>query len=225
MHAAGGGLPRRRRAGVGADAPLRRGVGVRRSLGGISPTIGSRRAVTVGDDAVLLVRGDDGTPARLLQRLPAPGPRAGAVRRDGPRPLDPVPVPRMALRARRHRCCRRPGSTRPDGFDKSEHGLVPVAVEEWHGWVMVNASGDAPPLSVFLGGIEARVADYEPERLVVGATHAYELDDQLEAHRRELPRVLPLPEHPSASCAASARRRAARTPSVTTGSGSAAGRT
>ena len=55
------------------------------------------------------------------------------------------------------------------------HGLVPVAVEEWHGWVMVNASATAPPVDEFLDGIEPHVADHEPERLVVGATHSYEL--------------------------------------------------
>ena len=42
-----------------------------------------------------------------------------------------------------------------------------------------------------------RVADHEPERLVVGGTHSLRAGGELEAARRELPGVLPLPEHPS----------------------------
>ena len=55
------------------------------------------------------------------------------------------------------------------------HGLVPVAVEDWHGWIMVNASGTAAPVDEFLDGIGPHLAGHEPERLVVGATHSYEL--------------------------------------------------
>ena len=75
----------------------------------------------------------------------------------------------------------------------------------------------APPVDEFLDGIEPHVADHEPERLVVGATHTYELATQLEADRRELPGVLPLPEHPPRAVRASARRRAARTTTATAG--------
>ena len=63
----------------------------------------------------------------------------------------------------------------PDGFDRAEHGLVAAHVDEWHGWIMVNAGGDAGHVDHFLDGIEPRVAEHQPERLVVGATHAYEL--------------------------------------------------
>ena len=52
---------------------------------------------------------------------------------------------------------------------------MPVAVEEWHGWTMVNVTGDAPPVDRFLAGIESHVAGHRPERLVVGAVHSYEL--------------------------------------------------
>ena len=136
--------------------------------------IGSRRAVTVGDDAVLLVRGDD---ARLrgfynvCQHHAHELAPCGATSH-GRSIHCPYHGWRYGLDGS---LLSTPRFDAPIGFDKSEHGLIPVAVEEWRGWVMVNASGDAPPLSVFLGDLDERVADYEPERLVVGATHSYEL--------------------------------------------------
>ena len=135
---------------------------------------GARRAVEVGDDAVLLVRGEDGvlrgfwnvcqhrahelapcgvTSEHRTIHCPYHGWRYGL---DGTL----LSTPRF---------------TAPADFERAQHGLVPVRTEEWHGWVMVNASSDAPPLEDFLAGIEPHVADHEPERLVVGATHTYEL--------------------------------------------------
>ena len=35
----------------------------------------------------------------------------------------------------------------PPDFDPNDFGLVGVRAEEWHGWVMVNVSGDAVPLA------------------------------------------------------------------------------
>ena len=161
--------------------------------------VGTRRAVTVGDDAVLLVRGDDGRTPRLLQRLPAPRPRAGALRSDGRRPLDPLPVPRLALRTRRHHCCRCRGSMPRTGSTSRSTALVPVAVEEWHGWVMVNASGDART-AVGVPRRPRRTGRRLRARAAGRRRHArVRAGDELEAHRRELPRVLPLPEHPSAA--------------------------
>jgi Rieske 2Fe-2S family protein len=61
------------------------------------------------------------------------------------------------------------------GFDPADEGLVSVRVEVWHGFVFVNASGDAPAFSRWVGELEAIVAPYEPERLKLGATHEYEI--------------------------------------------------
>ncbi len=54
----------------------------------------------VDDEPLIVVRGRDERPARLLQRLPSSrdGRRRGAVRQGGPLP---VPVPRLDLRPRR----------------------------------------------------------------------------------------------------------------------------
>jgi glycine betaine catabolism A len=62
-----------------------------------------------------------------------------------------------------------------DEFDRAEHGLVSLPVEVWHGMIFVDASGSAAPLEHGLGGLEALVAPYEPERLRVAARHEYEV--------------------------------------------------
>jgi Rieske 2Fe-2S family protein len=137
--------------------------------------VGSRRAVTVGDDAILLVRGDDGRLRgfyNVCQHRAHELAPCGATG-EGRSIQCPYHGWRYGLDGS---LLSTPRFDAPTGFDKTEHGLVPVAVEEWHGWVMINASGDAPPLAVYLAGLDERIADYEPERLVLGATHAYELE-------------------------------------------------
>jgi len=62
----------------------------------------------------------------------------------------------------------------PPGFDAADNGLVPLRVEEWNGWAMVNLSGDAPPLADHVGALDALLANYGCGELVVGATHTYE---------------------------------------------------
>ncbi len=59
------------------------------------------------------------------------------------------------------------------GFDKADHPLEGVRVEEWHGWVFVNATGDQIPFDEHVGNLEELVAPWEPERAFVGAEHGY----------------------------------------------------
>ena len=156
---------------------------------------GTRRALTVGDDTVLLVRGDDGelrgffNVCRHRAHELAP---CGST--SGQRSIQcPYHGWRYGLDGA---LLATPRFEAPDGFDRSEHALVPVAVEDWHGWTMVNVTGDAPPVDRFLAGIESHVAGHRPERLVVGADPLVRAGVQLEARRRELPGVPALPEHP-----------------------------
>lgn len=51
------------------------------------------------------------------------------------------------------------------GFDRSEFGLHPVALETWRGFVFVNLSPHPEPLAKALGGLPARVANYPLETL------------------------------------------------------------
>jgi glycine betaine catabolism A len=60
----------------------------------------------------------------------------------------------------------------PD-FRKDDHGLAPLPVEVWHGWVFVNGTGDAAPFAEHLGALAELVAPYAPERLRLAARHEY----------------------------------------------------
>ncbi|MEO3814284.1 aromatic ring-hydroxylating dioxygenase subunit alpha [Sphaerisporangium sp. B11E5] len=133
----------------------------------------SRTAVAVGDDSVLLVRDEHGTLRgfynvcrhRGHELLPC-GSRA-----TGRFIACPYHNWVYDLTGALHRLPRDHGGA----FDMSGLGLVPAAVEEWHGFVFVNASGDAPPLKEYLAGLEEIVAPYGMERLTVAASHEYDL--------------------------------------------------
>jgi glycine betaine catabolism A len=62
-----------------------------------------------------------------------------------------------------------------ENFDPAAVALLPVRHAEWGGWLFVNVSGDAPPFDDHLGALPARLENWECERLVVGATHRYDL--------------------------------------------------
>ncbi|MDQ1642332.1 MAG: glycine betaine catabolism [Actinomycetota bacterium] len=68
-----------------------------------------------------------------------------------------------------------PGMRDVAGFDRSEHGLVPLPAQAWHGWVFVNADGEGPDLQAHLGGLAGLVEPYAPERLVPLGSHDYEV--------------------------------------------------
>jgi Rieske 2Fe-2S family protein len=135
---------------------------------------GQRRALRVGDDSVLLVRGEDG----VLRGF------HNVCRHRGHelQPCDTM-VERGAIHCPYHAWTYgldgglrfTPRYEAPPGFDVADHSLVPVRIEEWRGWVMVNASGDAGPLADHLGDLDAELDRWAPERLTVAATHRYEL--------------------------------------------------
>ena len=52
-----------------------------------------------------------------------------------------------------------------DTLDKSEFPLVEARLAEWHGWLFLNASGDAPDLATHLGNLDIVVDGYRPEDL------------------------------------------------------------
>jgi Rieske 2Fe-2S family protein len=54
-------------------------------------------------------------------------------------------------------------------------GLVRLGVAEWGGWVFVNADRRAAPFPEHVGGLADLTANWECARLVVGATHHYDL--------------------------------------------------
>lgn len=68
-----------------------------------------------------------------------------------------------------------PTLTKSPGFDEADWPLQPVRVDDWHGWLFVNSSGDGQPLTAALGSLGNVLASYEPERLVTVAVHEYEI--------------------------------------------------
>jgi len=52
------------------------------------------------------------------------------------------------------------------GFQVSEHGLVPVRVEEWEGWLFANVSGDAGPLHEHVGNLAAYMEAWAPHEML-----------------------------------------------------------
>jgi Rieske 2Fe-2S family protein len=54
-------------------------------------------------------------------------------------------------------------------------GLIPLRVELWRGFVFVNVSGAAAPLSGWIGELDELAAGHELQRLRAAATHTYEL--------------------------------------------------
>jgi Rieske 2Fe-2S family protein len=60
-------------------------------------------------------------------------------------------------------------------FDPTEMGLLPVAHAEWGGWIFLDVNGTAGPFAEHLGDFADLAAAWEPERLVVGATHEYDV--------------------------------------------------
>jgi Rieske 2Fe-2S family protein len=61
------------------------------------------------------------------------------------------------------------------GFDKADYPLIAARIAEWHGWIFVNAAGDAPDLGEVVGNLDTLIEPWELERLFVGASHTYEI--------------------------------------------------
>ena len=59
------------------------------------------------------------------------------------------------------------------GFKVQDHGLVPVRVEEWEGWLFANLSSDAPPLHEHLGNLAEHIAAWAPREMVEAARMDY----------------------------------------------------
>lgn len=133
---------------------------------------GMQRADKVGDTSVLLVRQQDGTLAAF----------ANVCRHRG---HEILPCG-SSTQARAITCPYHSWSYKLDGelfsaagyggfgdFDMADFPLRPITVEEWHGWIFLDISGLAGPLSRHVTGLEERIAQYAPERLVVQGRHEY----------------------------------------------------
>ena len=68
-----------------------------------------------------------------------------------------------------------PGFGGSFGFDRGDYSLLPVRLAEWHGWVFLNASGDAVPFEEHVGDFGDRIANHSPGELVTAAGQSYEV--------------------------------------------------
>jgi glycine betaine catabolism A len=140
--------------------------------------IGAQRAVGSGPNAVLLVRGDDGSENGVVRafantcrhrghELLACG--ATAKRRN-------IVCPYHAWSYRLDgRLRNAPGFSDVDGFTPEEFGLAPLRMIDWHGWLFVDPSGTDVDFAAHVAGMEDVIAPYRPEDLTVVARHSYEL--------------------------------------------------
>jgi glycine betaine catabolism A len=137
--------------------------------------VGSQTAVKVGKGSVLLIRGED----QVLRAF------VNACRHRGHELL-----PCGATTAKRSVVCpyhawtykldggmrNAPHMDEVPGFDAGQYGLQTLPVTEWHGWVFVATSGDAPDFQEHIGALEPIIAPYAPENLHVAATHDYTIE-------------------------------------------------
>jgi Rieske 2Fe-2S family protein len=133
---------------------------------------GDQRAVRIGDEGILLVRGLDGILRGFFNTCRHRGHEL--LEAGGRRNLRAVKCPYHAwVYSLQGELAGAPRFGDVPGFRKDDFPLVPLAVAEWHGWVFANASGDAGPFEEHVGNLEELVAPWEPERLFVAETHAY----------------------------------------------------
>jgi glycine betaine catabolism A len=135
---------------------------------------GDRRAVRLGRESVLLVRGEGGS-LRAFYNV---------CRHRGHELLE---VGRSAsgrfVRCPYHAWCYSPdgelkgapGFGNVAGFDKADYSLVPVRLAEWQGWLFANAGGDAPPFEEHVGNLGEMIGNHRSGELVAGARRDYEV--------------------------------------------------
>ena len=86
-----------------------------------------------------------------------------------------------------------------DDFSLAEYGLEPVRLETWQGFVFVSLDPDAEPLEEWLGDLVPHLDRFDFGGAARRAHGDLRGRRELEVHRRELQRVLPLPGDPSRS--------------------------
>ncbi|MGH2723819.1 MAG: aromatic ring-hydroxylating oxygenase subunit alpha [Actinomycetota bacterium] len=139
------------------------------------PRPGDRRAVRVGTDAVLLVRGADRELRGFFNTCRHRGHElvscGGSV--EGGRYIRcpyhswtyDLDGSFRGAPAFRHR--------REWSRDDPDNALVPARVGEWAGWVFADCSGQAPPLRQHVGNLDEALRPYETARLAVAASDRY----------------------------------------------------
>jgi len=144
------------------------------------PAPGHFRTVRVGDESVLVVRGEDGALRAFLNVCRHRGAQLCPAERGQTR----------TLQCRYHawtygldgRLLRAPGLQDALDFDRGAFGLLPVALDTWEGLVWVSLGAAPPPLTDWILpqlaarlGDAGRVTAYRIGTLAVGRTLEYEV--------------------------------------------------
>jgi glycine betaine catabolism A len=139
---------------------------------------GDQRAVRIGTEGVLLVRGKDGALRGFFNTCRHRGhelvPCGGAV------------VNRKSIRCPYHswtyaldgRFKTAPNFVDSPDWQRADpdNSLREARVEEWGGWAFVDCSGEAQSLKDHLGNLTDLMEPYEPDRLQAAATHDYVIE-------------------------------------------------
>ena len=136
------------------------------------PQAGDRRAVKAGAESALLLRDAEGTPSAFFNVCRHRGHElleAGETA-SGERVACPYHGWEYAFDGRLRSA---PRLGRRTSFQVGEHGLAPMRLSEWNGWLFVNVSGEAPDLARHLGNLEEHVGAYAPAGLVSAARQSY----------------------------------------------------
>jgi Rieske 2Fe-2S family protein len=136
---------------------------------------GDRRAYRMGDEGILVVRGTDGQLRgffntcrhRAHELLPCDGQATGKFIR--------CPYHAWVYTAE-GQLYGVPPTHEGDITDIGQFSLTEVPVREWHGFVMANTTGDAPPLEDYFAGLDELLSPWAMQDLRPGATHSYTLE-------------------------------------------------
>ncbi len=130
----------------------------------------SFRTLEIGDQSVIVVRGEDGA-ARAFHNVCRHRGAALCRGSEGRFPAAGIVCPYHAWRYNlRGELVQTSSAVTPDGFERRDFPLYGLPLTEWGGFVFVALSKDPPPFEKAFDLPLARFADYELDKLVVGHT-------------------------------------------------------
>ena len=136
--------------------------------------VGAQKAIGSGPNAILLVRGDDGTIRAFANTCRHRGHELLAC--NSATKGRTIVCPYHSWSYRLDGTLRNaPGFSGVEGFDASEFGLAELPLVNFHGWLFVDPSSEDVDFGSHVAGLEDVVGPYRPEDLTIVARHSYEL--------------------------------------------------
>jgi glycine betaine catabolism A len=138
------------------------------------PNAGDQRAVETADGGVLFVRGDDGVIRAFANVCRHRGHQLLACGAEASKRTITCPYHGWTYRSdgSLHNA---PRYQHVPDFDPDDYGLIALPLEDWHGWLFVDPSGQAGAFADVVGDVERVVAPYKHEQLRILARHDYEV--------------------------------------------------